>query len=319
MVKKGLLGICLAGVSMGSLAQLSFDDYILKVQAIAQENGISEETIQSAFQNVRLYESAIKADKNQPERRLTLGEYLKKSVPQWKINQANQRYQEHKDILETIGDTYGVSPKVIVALWGVESNFGRFSGTYDVISALSTMAYEGRREAFFQSQLLDALTILERGDIAREDMKGSWAGAMGQSQFMPSSYLAYAADGDGDGVADIWNNPADVFASAANYLSTVGWKTGYRWGRAVELPSSFDADYISIQKEDGRLLTSWAELGVKQEGGRELPVDEIKAWLIEPEKGQHYLIYDNYQALLDWNRSHHFVFSVVTLASKIDD
>ncbi|WP_087025973.1 lytic murein transglycosylase [Thaumasiovibrio subtropicus] len=319
MVKKSLLSLCLLAASASVSAQVSFDDYVLQMQDYAKEKGISEQTISTAFQGVKLYESAISADKNQPERRLTLDEYLKKSVPQWKINQANQRYQKHKAVLNNIGETYGVSPKIIVALWGVESNFGKFSGSYDVISALTTMAYEGRREDFFKSQLIDALTILDQGHIERRNMKGSWAGAMGQSQFMPSSYLAYAADGDGDGVADIWNNPADVFASAANYLSTVGWQAGYRWGRQVTLPESFDLSLISSKKENGKGLQEWAELGVMRHGGADLPVDEISAWLIEPQEGRYYLVYDNYQALLDWNRSHHFVFSVVQLAASIRD
>nr|WP_086940444.1 lytic murein transglycosylase [Thaumasiovibrio occultus] len=305
-------------MSMGASAQdASFDDYVVKMQTLAREKGYSEETIANAFSNVELYESAISSDRNQPERRLTLDEYLARALPQWKVNQARSLYNKYYDVLQPISEEYGVPGEIIIALWGVESNFGKFTGNYDVISALTTMSYEGRREEFFQNQLWDALTILERGDITRGEMKGSWAGAMGQSQFMPSSYLAYAADGDGDGKADIWNNPADVFASAAKYLSTVGWREGYRWGRRVAVSQPLGEELIGIQKELQQPLQAWADLGVTMPNGTDLPVADIPAWLIEPEPGRFYLIYENYQTLLDWNRSHHFVFSVVGLAERI--
>ncbi|WP_413111350.1 lytic transglycosylase domain-containing protein [Thaumasiovibrio sp. DFM-14] len=317
MFKKVLIGICLTSAAFGAFARVPFEQYVEQLKTQAQEKGFSEATIERAFLNVKLYESAISADKNQPERRVTLDEYLHRALPKWKVDQARKLYRQHHSDLLRISQYYGVPAEIIVALWGVESNFGKFSGNYDVISSLSTMAYEGRREAFFQAQLFDALTILDMGVIERDNMKGSWAGAMGQSQFMPSSYLAYAADGNGDGKADIWNNAPDVFASAANYLSQVGWQTGYRWGRKVTLPPQFDLELVSSQYDQNKALPEWKSLGVIDGSGTPLPDADIKAWLIEPQEGDFYLVYENYQALLHWNRSHHFVFSVLGLAERI--
>lgn len=204
-------------------ADEGFDSYVEGLKSEAREKGISESIINSAFDGITFTERAVKADKNQPEKKLTLDEYIPRAVPDWKVKQANQLYQKHKAALEEIGQRYGVQPRFIVALWGVESNFGRLMGNYNVVEALSTMAYEGRREAFFRNQVMAALEILDAGHIAPKDMKGSWAGAMGQPQFMPTSFLSYAVDGNGDGKIDIWQTEADVFASAANYLKNAKW------------------------------------------------------------------------------------------------
>lgn len=296
-----------------------FDEYVLGLKAEAREKGISESIINSAFEGIKFTERAVKADKSQPERKLTLDEYLPRAVPDWKVKQANQLYHQHKTALDKIGRQLGVQPRFIVALWGVESNFGRLMGNYNVIEALSTLAYEGRREAFFRNQVMAALEILEQGHISPKEMKGSWAGAMGQPQFMPTSFLTFAIDGNKDGRIDIWKTEADVFASAANYLNKSGWDDKYTWGRQVQLPEGLDDTVFGVEKEKGRSLAEWQKLGVRRVNGRALPNVDIQAWLIQPDDnlGRAYLIYGNYQALLKWNRSHYFALAVSYLADRI--
>ncbi|EGA64162.1 lytic murein transglycosylase [Vibrio brasiliensis] len=313
------LGLTLASSVLAN--EVSFEEYVEGLKDEARQNGISELVIEQAFDNVTHKPRAVKADKNQPEKKLTLDEYIPRAVPDWKVKQAKSLYQKHYADLKEIGDAYGVQPRFIVALWGVESNFGKFTGNYRVIDALSTMAYDGRREDFFRKETMAALQILEQGHIAVEDFKGSWAGAMGQCQFMPSSFLAFAADGSGDGKKDIWNSEADVFASAANYLSQSGWDDSYTWGRQVKLPQGFDTSIQGRSEEKGKYLQEWNKLGVTRYDGRPLPQldQDIKAWLIAPDdaNGRVYLVYNNYNVLMKWNRSYYFALAVSHLADRI--
>lgn len=313
------LGITLASSVFAN--EVSFEQYVEGLKVEARQKGISELVIEQAFDNVTHRPRAVTADKNQPEKKLTLDEYIPRAVPDWKVEQAKTLYQKHYADLKKIGDAYGVQPRFIVALWGVESNFGKFTGNYRVIDALSTMAYDGRREEFFRAETMAALQILEQGHIAVEDFKGSWAGAMGQCQFMPSSFLAFAADGSGDGKKDIWNSEADVFASAANYLSQSGWDDSYTWGRQVKLPKGFDTSIQGRGEEKGKYLQQWSKLGITRYDGRPLPKldKDIKAWLIAPDdaNGRVYLVYNNYNVLMKWNRSYYFALAVSHLADRI--
>ena len=301
--------------------ELSFEQFVEKLKQQGSEQGISQSIIDQAFDGVTFKPRAVKADKNQPEKKLTLDEYIPRAVPAWKVKQAQSLYDKHHAELKRIGDEYGVQPRFIVALWGVESNFGTFTGNYRVIDALTTMAYEGRREAFFTKEAMAALTILEEGHIKPQDMKGSWAGAMGQPQFMPSSFLAYAADGNGDGKKDIWNTEADVFASAANYLSQSGWDDKYTWGRQVKVPANISLDMQGRSEEKGKYLQEWSKLGITRFDGSPLPKldEDIKAWLIMPDDqtGRSYLVYNNYNVLMKWNRSYYFALAVSHLADRI--
>lgn len=322
MRKQLITALVALGLGMSSAvmaADEGFDAYVNALKTEAREKGISEQTIQSAFDGITFIERAVKADKNQPERKLTLDEYLPRAVPEWKKKQANQLYQEHKAVLDRIGQQYGVQPRFVVALWGVESNFGRLTGNYNVVEALTTLAYEGRREAFFRNQVMAALEIIDAGHITAKEMKGSWAGAMGQPQFMPTSFLAYARDGNNDGKADIWQTKDDVFASAANYLHEAGWNDEYTWGRQVSIPDNIDATLLGVQPEKGRSLSEWQKLGVRRMNGQNLPDTAIDAWLIQPDDnhGRAYLVYGNYQSLLKWNRSHYFALAVSYLADSI--
>lgn len=295
-----------------------FADYVEQIKQEALADGFKEETVTTAFANVTFYQRSVKADRNQPEFKLTLDTYLPRAVPEWKAKKAVEMYNKHRDLLEQIGHEYGVQPRFIVALWGIETNFGAFTGGMDVISALTTMAYEGRREAFFKKELWHALTIVEEGHIPIEQMKGSWAGAMGQAQFMPSSFMAYAVDYDGDGRKDIWGSQGDVFASAANYLKSVGWRDDVTWGRQIRLPADFDVSLASLAIK--KPLAEWQALGVRSFDGSDLPKrDDIIASVVIPDdkEGRVFLAYSNYDALMRWNRSHYFVAAVGYLSDRI--
>lgn len=296
----------------------AFAAYVEKIKTEALAAGYSQDTLDKAFAEVKFYKRSVEADKNQPEFKLTLDTYLPRAVPEWKATKAVELYAQHRELLEQIGAEYGVQPRFIVALWGIETNFGGFTGGFDVVSALTTMAYEGRREAFFKKELWHALTIIQEGHIEAAQMRGSWAGAMGQTQFMPSSFMSYAVDYDGDGRKDIWNSMGDVFASAANYLKKAGWNDGVTWGRQVTLLDSFDSELakLTIKKP----LAEWQALGVRSMDGGDLPQrDDIVAAVIIPDdrQGRVFLAYQNYDALMRWNRSHYFVAAVGYLSDRI--
>lgn len=309
----------------------TFEQYIDSIKAEALAKGFSQALLDESFANVQYHQRAVAADKNQPEFVETLDTYLPKRVPDWKVKRAREMYKTHQALLSDIGEKYHVQPRFIVALWGLETNFGRIMGNYNVISALSTLAYEGRREAFFKKQLWAALTILEQGHVKVEDMKGSWAGAMGQNQFMPTSFVSYAVDGDGDGKKDIWSNQTDVFASMANYLKKEGWSDDLTWGRQVKLPENFDVslaipkntgsrkNWLQAWQEREKTLAQWQALGIRRVDGTDLPRVDIKAALVFPddEHGRVYLAYDNYKSLMHWNLSYYFVSSVGHLSDRI--
>lgn len=313
------------------LSEEGFAAYVVALKAEALSKGFSQALIKSSFSQVKFHKRAVKADRSQPENLETLDTYLPKRVPKWKIDKARTLYKKHQVLLTTVGEKYGVQPRFIVALWGLETNFGKFTGGYNVVSALSTLAYEGRREVFFKKQLFAALTILDEGHISNSDMKGSWAGAMGQNQFMPTSFLAYAVDGDGDGKKDIWTNQADIFASMANYLKKEGWNDELTWGRRVKLPTNFDTslaiprntgsrkNWLKAWSETEKSLAQWQALGVRRVDGTNLPNVDINAALVFPddENGRVYLAYDNYKSLMHWNLSYYFVSSVGHLSDHI--
>jgi len=294
-----------------------FNEYVTTLRQDALARGFSADTVATAFTDVQFHQRVIHADRNQPEKKLTLDDYIPRAVPQWKVDQARSLYQAYRSDLERIGARFGVQPRFIVALWGVESNFGRLTGNFPVISALASLAYEGRREDFFKKQLWAALQILEEGHIDIAHFKGSWAGAMGQNQFMPTSFLAYAVDGDGDGKKDIWQNELDVFASIANYLKREGWDERYTWGRQISLKQPLAEGMFGL---DNRLpLTDWQQQGVRRYDGSDLPKVAISASLIAPDDqhGRLFLVYDNFRTLMRWNRSYYFGVTVGHLADRI--
>lgn len=311
--------------------EAEFAQYVEKLKVEAIQKGYSNELIEQAFSTVQFKKKVIAQDKNQPEVVETLETYLPKRVPDWKVEKARTLYKENKELLDKIEQQFGVQGRFIVALWGLESNFGRFQGTYPVISALVTLAFDGRREDMYKNQLWAALDILKEGHIDLEHFKGSWAGAMGQTQFMPTSFNSYAVDFNGDGKKDIWTTKEDAFASIANYLSQVGWNDELTWGRQVKLPKEFEKslivkrgtknrkEWLEAWSQSERTLQDWHELGVKRFDGTDLPKIDLKAALVMPddENGRMYLAYDNYKALMHWNRSYYFATSVGYLSDRI--
>lgn len=294
-----------------------FDQYVQQLKREAIQKGYESAFIDSVFAKVTYRPSVIKSDKNQPEQKITLDSYLSTRVPDWKVKQAVDKFNEHRELLEEIGRKYAVQPRFIVALWGNESNFGRIQGNFDVLSALASLAYEGRRETLFKNNLFAALEILKQEHITVDELKGSWAGAMGQSQFMPLSFLTYAVDYDGDGKKDIWHSEADVFASIANFLASEGWDNTTTWGRQVKLTKPVPLSGLS--KANYKPISFWQASGVRRYDGSDLPNADIKASLILPDgkAGRIYLVYNNFHTLMKWNRSSYFGISIGYLSERI--
>ncbi len=311
--------------------EAGFKQYAAQLQREALQRGYPKPLLDKVFASLSFHPRAVVADKGQPEFVETLDTYLPKRVNKARIDMARKMYQEHRSELAQVEKKYGVPARFIVSLWGLESAFGRITGNFSVPSALATMAYDGRREEFFKQEFFLALDILAQGHIELEQMKGSWAGAMGHTQFMPSSFMKYAQDGDGDGHKDIWTNRSDAFASIANYLKTEGWQPGLTWGRQVQLPQNFDyslviptgsknrAQWLQWWQKSERSLADWQKLGVRNADGAALPKRQINAALVMPDDkdGRAYLAYANYQTLMHWNRSYYFVSSVGYLADLI--
>ena len=304
--------------AMASQSQ-SFEDWRAALRTEALAKGITDNVFDTAFSGVQPIERVIELDRRQPEFTMTLETYLSKVVSGTRVKKARQKLAEHKQILAEVSEKFGVQPRFIVALWGIETNFGQHTGGFSVIAALATLAYDGRRSAYFRGELLNALKIIQDGHITAANMKGSWAGAMGQSQFMPSSFLNYAFDYDQDGKRDIWGTRKDVFASIANYLSSVGWRDDITWGREVALPKILEGKELSDKKTVKR-LSDWQQLGVRRLDGGDLPKRDLKARLVVPDrgKGRAFLAYANYDNILKWNRSNFFAIAVGRLADQID-
>ena len=297
----------------------SFEQWRADLRTEAVSKGITELVFDTAFAGVQPIERVIELDRRQPEFTMTLETYLSKVVSATRIKKARQKLAEHKAILAEVSERFGVQPRFIVALWGIETNFGQHTGGFSVIAALATLAYDGRRSAYFRGELLNALRIIQEGHISAENMKGSWAGAMGQSQFMPSSFLSYAFDYDKDGKRDIWGTRKDVFASIANYLSSVGWRDDITWGREVIVPATLDSKALS-DKKTVKSMADWQALGIRLPDGADLPKRNLKSRLVVPDRsnGRAFIAYANYDNILKWNRSNFFAIAVGSLADQID-
>ena len=299
------------------LAQPDFAAWLKELRAEAVRKGISQATLDAALSGIEPIPRIIELDRKQPEFTLTFAQYLQRVVPASRVAKGRQKFAENREILTAVGRKYGVQPRFIVAFWGIETDYGRVTGGFLVVPALATLAFDGRRSAYFRKELFHALKIIDEGHISAKKMVGSWAGAMGQAQFMPSSFKGYAVDHDGDGRKDIWTTRADVFASAANYLSRYGWRGDERWGREVRPPSGFDASLQGLKVK--KPISDWAALGVTLPDGTPLPGKDMQASLILPggKGGPAYLVYNNYRVILKWNRSHYFAIAVGRLADQI--
>ncbi len=297
--------------------QAAFKEWLAGVRAEAVADGISAGTVDEAFKAVYVNSRVIELDRKQPESRITFVEYRERVVTQTRIETGRARLAELGPLLTKIGHRYGVPPRFILALWAIESNFGEHIGSYPVITSLATLGFEGRRAEFFRGELIDALRIVDEDHISAGNMLGSWAGAMGQCQFMPSSFLRFAVDEDGDGRRNIWDSTADVFGSIANYLAGHGWKADETWGRAVRLPQGFDSGLVSLDIE--KPVSEWQKLGLRLSDGGELPGHHLPASVVQPDgPGTNaFIVYANYKAIMKWNRSTYFATAVGQLADSI--
>lgn len=299
-------------------AKAGYDAWLYTFVQEARSRGIKDDTLRQALNNISPNPRVLELDRKQPEGRLTYAQYKKNVISSQRIQQGRLLLKRHGALLNRISRQYGVAPQYIVALWGMETSYGQNTGGFDIFESLLTLAYDGRRSDFFRGELLNALEILQDGPIRREDFKGSWAGAMGQSQFMPSSYKKFAVDGEGDGIVDIWNSQADVFASAANYLKEHGWEPDMKWGRAVRLPSGFDRELITLDLQ--KSIEDWRALGVKTVSGTDLPLaSEVMASVVQPdgEGTDAFLVYNNFRTIMKWNKSTYFALSVGILADQL--
>lgn len=284
------------------------------------ERGISQKTLDEVYKEnyYKPNPEIVKIDRKQTEFVLTSTAYLNRVVSKTRVETAQKKYKELYPILKPISDKYGVQPQYIIAFWGVETNFGQNFGGYDVIEALTTLSYDNRRPKFFKEELYQALKIIDKWQIDHTKMQGSWAGAMGNFQFMPSTFNAYAVDYNGDNQIDIWYSFEDAAASAANYLSKIGWDKNNEWGQEVTLPWNFD--FKNSGRNVKKTIKAWKKLGIKAVKGQKLPQNQkLMASIIAPEgkKGKAYLVLNNYNKIMTWNRSGNYALAVGILADYV--
>ena len=300
-----------------------FAIWLSNFQQKALELGITKQTLDLSFKNIEPNKRVIELDKRQPEFTITLDEYLNNTTPKFRVNKGKKLYLENKDLLKKISDEYGVQPRFLLALWGIETSFGQYTGSFNVVRSLTTLSYDLRRREYFTGELINALKIIDQGHTSPETMDGSWAGAMGQCQFMPTSFINYAIDFDNDGKKDIWNTIPDVLASAANYLSSSGWDDSQTWGREVTIVNNIEESLVTTSArkvEESKKLAYWSKLGVRNLDGTSLPDVDIESYLVFPEgpDGRKFIVYENFKTILKWNRSLFFGLAVGRLSDLIE-
>lgn len=306
-------------------ASTVFNQLVQSIRQEALNRGVSPATINRVLNHIQPVPGLEKLENYQPEHVKTYVEYMKSTVTQARINKGRQLLAQHGQVLAKIERDYGVPAQYIVAIWALESNYGQNTGNHDIIPALVTLAEIGKtdkRRAYFREEAIQAMRILDQGYNQIVDRKGSWAGAFGQTQFMPSSFLRYAADGDGDGRKDVWNNLSDIFASTANYLARHNWKAGERWGREVRLPANFSKALLTDRLADQTLKTpdGWAKIGVTLPDGSRLPSENtMQAMIIAPDGlgGPTYMVYNNFKTIMRYNSSYKYALAVSKLGDAI--
>jgi membrane-bound lytic murein transglycosylase B len=293
----------------------SFHSFLNEVRAEARKAGIRPATLDSAFAGVSVNQKVLDRDHHQPESTLTWARYRDLVITAKRITEGRQAVAVNRALFERVEQRYGVAAGVIAGIWGLESSFGAGTGDFRVVEALATLAWEGRRASFFRGELMAALKILDHGDVAPGKMTGSYAGAMGQPQFMPSSYLRYAVDFEGNGRRDIWTSRPDVLASIANYLAQSGWRPGQTWGQAVTAPPSVD-----IQGRDAkRTLSEWAQAGVRPVAGRWAATTDTMAGLVAPDgpNGDTFVVFGNFAAIRRYNPSDYYAVAVGLIGDQV--
>jgi membrane-bound lytic murein transglycosylase B len=317
---KLLVFLLLCALPLSTLAADEAARFAAWLQALrveARERGISEPTVKAALTDIQPIERVIELDRQQPEFTQTFLDYLKARVTPERIAQGREMLRKHRALLAQEYKKYHVPPRYLVAFWGLETNFGSYLGAFPVVPALATLAYDERRSDFFRKELLDALLIIDEGHVSVADMKGSWAGAIGNLQFLPSTFLKYSVDANGDGKNDVWHTVADVIHSGGNYLQQLGWQPEQLWGREVRLPANFDWQQARLEVK--KPIAEWAALGVRRANGMPLPKADLKGAIVLPQgnAGPAFLVYDNFEVILRWNRSINYAIAVGYLADRM--
>jgi membrane-bound lytic murein transglycosylase B len=307
--RRVFLPAALAMLAQPAWAAKNFAGFLTGVRADAARAGVRPAILDAALRGLSPNPDVIRLDRKQPEFTLTWAQYRARVLPPKRLEKARAAYADNASLLADTGTRYGVDPAVIVGIWGLESGFGANTGGFNVVQALATLAYEGRRAAFFRAELLAALHILNDGDIGPRAMSGSYAGAMGQPQFMPSAYLRYAADGDGDGKRDIWHSRPDIFASVANYLARCGWRNGEPWGQPVLVPTGFSGE---TGRDRMRPLGAWQAQGVRRIDGRPFTRADVRGAVLLPDGpgGDAFMVYANFQVIRRYNPSDFYALAV---------
>ena len=295
----------------------SFEEFLDQVRKSATEQGVSKSTIDKAFFELTPRPSAIASDKAQAEFNQNFWHYVNKRVSKVRLNNGKDTLKNNASLLSKTSEKYGVPAYVIVAFLGLESNYGNYMGSESLIRSLATLAYDKRRSKFFTRELIAVLKLMDKKTIPF-DATGSWAGAMGAVQFMPTNVIAYGVDANNDGKVDLWNEKADIYASAANFLNKLGWKKGEKWGREALIPKNFDYQLTGLNNE--KTVNEWAALGVRRGNNSNLPKSNFKASLIVPmgHRGPAFLVYRNFDAIMGWNRSILYALSVAYLSDRLN-
>ncbi len=296
----------------------AFQHWLVDFKTQAIQAGISKKTLSQAFEDVHLNHRVLELDRRQPEFTSTFFEYFNRAVSDQRIESGIKNLNKHRQLLTKVTQKYGVPQRILVAFWGLETNYGSYTGNIPIIESLATLSYDTRRRDFFSKQLINALQIIDLDHVSPKQMKGSWAGAMGQCQFMPSNYLKYAVDGDDDGKINLWDSLPDALYSAGNFLEKLGWQKEQSWGREVHLPEGFN--YALADGKTQRSLKEWQVLGIKQANGRSLPTQiEMPATLLLASdfRGPAFLVYDNFKVIKRWNNSDKYAIAIGRLADRI--
>lgn len=295
----------------------SFEDFLNQVRKTATEQGVSKATIDKAFFGLTPNLDILKSDSAQAEFNQNFWHYVNKRVSQVRLNNGNDTLKQNASLLNKTSQKYGVPAYVLVAFLGLESNYGNYMGNENLVRSLATLAYDPRRSGFFTKEFIALLKLIDKNTIPL-DAKGSWAGAMGAVQFMPTNVIAYGVDANNDGKVNLWNDKEDIYASAANFLKKLGWKKREKWGREASIPKNFD--YRLTGLETKRTVNEWAALGVLRGNGSRLPNSNFKASLIVPmgHRGPAFLVYRNFDTILGWNRSILYALSVAYLSDRLN-
>ena len=294
----------------------NFAQCLVNKKAQALNAGVSQTRIDQEFPKLQFIPRVIELDRSQPEFISTFPNYYNKRVNTWRIDKGREKYAEHKDFLQSLTNKYGVPGHYLIAFWGLETNYGGYKGKMSTLDSLATLACDERRSKFFTNEFFLALQLMDSQNLSRESMQGSWAGAMGHTQFMPTTYTNYAIDGDGNGQIDLWNSEKDALASAANFLWQLGWNPGLRWGREVVLPDNFD---YTLANQKVLTISEWKALNIIQGNKQALPESDIEARLRVPagHKGPAFLTYANFRTIMRWNNSEFYAIAVGQLANQI--